>query len=73
MDVGIVRLQMNSHLLSSEIGSEESNWRAERTQSKNLTSLDSSPVPINCHLCLTQLVVTVKCASPSSLQCGRED
>lgn len=34
MDWAIVCLQINSYFLSSEIGSEESNWRAERMQSK---------------------------------------
>lgn len=33
MDCAIVCLQINSYFLSSETGSEESNWRAERMQS----------------------------------------
>lgn len=73
MDCAIVRLQINSYFLSSEIGSEESNWRAERMQSKVSEGSDSSFLSINCRHCLTQLVVMVKCASHSILQYGAED
>lgn len=65
MDCAIVRLQINSYFLSSEIGSAESNWREERMQSKVSEGSDSSFLPITCRHCLTQLVVTVKCASHS--------
>lgn len=73
MDCAIVCLQINSYFLSSEIGSEESNWRVERMQSKVSEGSDSSFLPINCRHCLTQLVLMVKCASHSILQYGTED
>lgn len=60
-------------LLSSEMGSEESNWRAEIMQSKVSEGSDSNILPINCCHCLTQLVVLVKCASHSILQYGALD
>lgn len=68
MDCAIVRLQINSYFLPSEIGSKESNWRAERMQSKVSEGSDRGSLPINCRHCLTQLVVMVKCASHSILQ-----
>lgn len=67
MDWAIVRLQINSYFPSSEIGSEESNWRAEIMQSKVSEGSDSSFLPINCSHCLTQLVVMVQRASHSIL------
>lgn len=73
MDCAIVRLQINSYFLPSEIGSEESNWRVERMQSKVSEGSDSSFLPINCPHCLTQLVVMLKCASHSILQYGAAD
>lgn len=73
MDWAIVCLQINSYFLSSEIGSEESNWRAERMQSKVSEGSGCSFLPINCLHCLTQLVVMGKCASHSILQYGTQD
>lgn len=62
-----------THTLPSEIGSEGSNWRAQRMQSKVSEGSDSSFLPINFRHCLTQLVVTVKCASHHILQYGGAD
>lgn len=73
MDCAIVCLQINSYFLSSEIGSEESKWRAERMQSEVSEGFDSSFLPINYCYCLTQLVVMVKCASHIILQYRTED
>lgn len=73
MDCAIVCLQINSHFQSSEICSEESNWRAERMQSKVSEGSVSSFLPINCRHCLTQLVVIVKCTSHSILLYGTGD